>query len=68
MPDTVHLSVRALIGFVMRSGNADSHFDFSRMREGSRLHRLVQEKAGEGYQAEVPLETTLRYMKRMRDM
>ncbi|MBE6611175.1 MAG: DEAD/DEAH box helicase [Ruminococcaceae bacterium] len=61
MPDVVHISVRELVAFVMRRGNADSHFNFARMREGTRLHRIVQEKAGQGYQPEVALETNIEY-------
>ncbi len=61
MSEIIHISVRELVGFVMRNGNADSRFDFARMQTGSRLHRIVQAKAGEGYQAEVPLEATIEY-------
>ncbi len=61
MPMTVNISVRELVGFVLRSGSADSISRLSRMREGTRLHKLVQERAGEGYFPEVPLSCDIEY-------
>lgn len=52
----VHLAVRQLAEFLLRSGDIDSRFaGFDRAQEGARIHRRLQKAAGEGYQAEVPL-------------
>ena len=53
----VDISVREIVGFVMRSGSIDRPIaSFSRLRQGTKLHQLVQSRAPEGYIPEVPLE------------
>ena len=55
------VSVRELVEFLLRSGDLDNRTGGSvgDMLEGSRLHRMIQESAGEDYAPEVWL--TLRY-------
>jgi len=58
----VDISVRELIAFVMRSGSVDRPYaTYSRLRQGTRLHKMVQQKGGEGYTPEVPLECDIEY-------
>ena len=55
----VHLSVRSLVEFLYRSGDLDNRSRTNpelAMREGNRIHRLLQKKGGAGYRAEVPLK------------
>ena len=50
----VHLPIRQLVEFLLRTGSIDSRFTgFDRANEGARIHRKLQKAAGEGYQAEV---------------
>lgn len=56
--DTVKVSVRTLVEFIMRGGDLDSgsgRMDADAMQEGSRLHRKIQKGMGSNYTAEVPL-------------
>lgn len=56
---TVALSVRALVEFVLRRGSIDSRFTgLDRAAEGSRIHRRLQKAAGEHYKAEVVMKAT----------
>lgn len=64
----IHISVRNLVEFIMRSGDIDSRRSVKAtelaMQEGSRIHRMLQHKAGSNYEAEVPMKyhyTTDRY-------
>ena len=55
----VHLSVRSLVEFIYRSGDLDNRSRTSpelAMREGNRIHRMLQKKGGPGYRAEVGLK------------
>ena len=55
----VYLSVRSLVEFVYRSGDLDNRSRTSpelAMREGNRIHRMLQKKGGPGYHAEVGLK------------
>lgn len=55
----VHLSVRSLVEFLYRSGDLDNRSRTSpelAMREGNRIHRMLQKKGGAGYHAEVNLK------------
>ena len=55
----VHLSVRNLVEFIYRSGDLDNRSRTSpqlAMREGNRIHRMLQKKGGPGYHAEVGLK------------
>lgn len=50
----IHLPIRQLVEFLLRTGSIDSRFaGFDRANEGARIHRKLQKAAGEGYQAEV---------------
>lgn len=55
----IRISVRDLVGFILRSGDLDSRrgslADKEAMQKGSRIHRKIQRQMGAGYQAEVPL-------------
>lgn len=52
----IHLSVKDLVAFALRSGSIDNRFGgFDRAREGAAIHRRLQKMAGERYEAEVPL-------------
>ena len=51
---TVHLPIRQLVEFLLRTGSIDSRFTgFDRALEGAHIHRKLQKAAGGGYQAEV---------------
>ena len=51
---SIHLPIRQLVEFLLRTGSIDSRFaGFDRANEGARIHRKLQKAAGEGYQAEV---------------
>ena len=51
---SIHLPIRQLVEFLLRTGSIDSRFTgFDRANEGARIHRKLQKTAGEGYQAEV---------------
>lgn len=55
----LHISVRHLVEFLMRSGDIDNRkvgkLSENIMQEGSRIHRKLQKAAGSGYAAEVSL-------------
>ncbi|MBR1650187.1 MAG: ATP-dependent DNA helicase [Lachnospiraceae bacterium] len=55
----IHISVRGLVEFLLRSGDIDSRSasgsQLSAMQEGSRIHRMIQGKMGPDYRVEVPL-------------
>ena len=56
---TISLSVRSLVEFVLRSGSIDSRFSGAdRALEGTRIHRKLQKAGGENYQAEVVMKAT----------
>lgn len=55
------ISVRNLIEFILRSGDIDNRIGSApdeAMKEGARLHRLLQSRAGSDYRAEVSLAYT----------
>ncbi len=52
----VRISVRNLVEFMMRSGDIDNRHQGSPeniMQEGSRIHRMIQQRMGADYRAEV---------------
>lgn len=54
---SIHISVRELVEFIMRSGDIDnrqksSADPLSAMLEGARLHRMIQSRMGPDYHAE----------------
>lgn len=54
----VHISVRGLVEFILRSGDIDNRKAASpenAMQEGGRIHRMIQRRMGPSYQAEVSL-------------
>ncbi len=56
--DTVHISVRRLVEFILRSGDIDNRIAGSEkdaMQLGGKLHRKIQKQMGAGYRAEVPV-------------
>ena len=55
----IHISVRNLVEFILRSGNIDnrrSKAPEDAMQEGSRIHRMIQRRMGPDYHAEVGLK------------
>ncbi|MDD7592996.1 MAG: helicase C-terminal domain-containing protein [Peptoniphilaceae bacterium] len=58
----IHVGVRTLIEFVMRSGDIDSSYRSARrMREGQLVHQRIQKAYGPGFESEVSFQnrTTL---------
>lgn len=57
--DTIKISVRNLVEFVMRGGDIDNRrlggAERDAMQAGSRIHRKIQRRMGADYQAEVSL-------------
>ena len=54
----VHVSVRNLVEFILRSGDIDNRKGRARdnaMQEGSRIHRMIQRRMGSSYHAEVSM-------------
>ena len=54
----IHVSVRNLVEFILRSGNIDNRRAASpenAMQEGGRIHRMIQRSMGSDYHAEVLL-------------
>lgn len=62
---TIRISVRELVEFICRSGDIDnrrsSAGDLSAMREGARIHRMIQQRQGADYKPEVSLRLILRF-------
>jgi DNA excision repair protein ERCC-2 len=57
---TIHLSVKDLVAFVLRSGSIDNRLGgFDRAREGAAIHRRLQKMAGDHYEPEVPLRRSV---------
>ena len=60
--ETIRISVRNLVEFILRSGDIDNRkggmADKEAMQLGSRLHRKIQGSMRGDYQAEVPLKET----------
>ncbi len=56
--NTIRLSVRRLVEFVLKSGDIDNRRRATKdaMQEGSRIHRMIQKRMGSAYQSEVPLK------------
>ena len=58
---TYEISVRALVEFILRSGNIESGFaSNARALEGTRLHQKLQKAEKEGYEKEVAFQNTVR--------
>lgn len=58
----IRISVRYLVEFILRSGDITSSktkADPESMQMGSRMHRRIQKKMGDNYEAEVPLSITV---------
>lgn len=52
----INISVRALVEFLLRSGDIDNRrvgAPENAMQEGGRIHRMIQKRMGEGYEDEV---------------
>ncbi len=58
--ETIRISVRNLVEFVMRSGDLDNRRSQGAKKEamqaGSRLHRKIQKRMGADYRAEAALK------------
>ena len=58
--EVIRLSVRALVEFMLRSGDIDARrggwADREAMQVGARAHRKIQKSRGPAYRAEVPLK------------
>lgn len=61
--ETIKISVRNLVEFILRSGDIDNRqgkaAQKEAMQEGSRIHRKIQRRMGASYQSEVPLKIEL---------
>lgn len=61
--ETIRISVRNLVEFLLRSGSIDNRrggmADKEAMQLGSRLHRKIQGRMSSSYQPEVPLRYTI---------
>lgn len=61
--NTIKISVRNLVEFIMRSGDLDNSRggvrDAEAMNEGSRIHRKIQKRMGSNYRAEFSLSITI---------
>lgn len=58
----VRISVRALVEFVLRSGDIDNRRSGAAQKDamaaGTRIHKKIQKRMGRNYRAEVPLKYT----------
>ncbi|KNF07858.1 Rad3-like DNA helicase [Gottschalkia purinilytica] len=60
--NTIKISVRNLVEFVLRSGDLNVRFmSANRALEGTKAHQKVQKNAGENYKSEVHLSYALEY-------
>lgn len=59
MSESIHISVRNLVEFILRSGDIDNRKDAGgdpdAMQEGVRIHKKIQKSMPAGYRAEVSL-------------
>ena len=56
----IEIPIRDLVEFILRSGDIDNRVaqgDMNAMQDGSRLHRKLQQSAGEDYSSEVRMKT-----------
>ena len=60
---TIKISVRNLVEFILRSGDIDQRIsggmDRNAMQLGSKMHRKIQRRMGSNYYAEVPLKLSI---------
>ncbi|MCR4782128.1 MAG: ATP-dependent DNA helicase [Lachnospiraceae bacterium] len=60
-----HISVRNLVEFVFKSGDIDDRFGGNdpviSMREGQRIHKMIQRNQASGYVPEVMLKTLVKF-------
>lgn len=59
--EEIRVSVRGLVEFILRHGDIDNRrqgVPDNAMQEGSRIHRMIQQRQGAEYQAEVVLRYT----------
>ncbi len=61
--NTVSVSVRDLVEFILRSGDIDnrrkSGQDVQAMLEGAKIHRMIQQGMGSSYHSEVYLKEVI---------
>ncbi|MBO4904165.1 MAG: ATP-dependent DNA helicase [Lachnospiraceae bacterium] len=64
MVPQIHISVRGLVEFIMRSGDIDRRRNTGSgpevMLEGANIHRMIQRRMGKSYHAEVYLKCIIR--------
>ena len=61
---TIRISVRNLVEFILRSGDIDNRVasaDKDAMQLGAKIHRKIQRQMGSEYQAEVTLRTKIEF-------
>ncbi len=64
--DRISISVRALVEFILRSGDIDERHRSGKadaMQEGSRIHRMIQKRQGPEYRAELPVRHIISFEK-----
>lgn len=65
--NTIKISVRNLVEFILRSGSLDNRIagsaDTDAMKEGSKIHRMIQKQMGSNYDAEVALSIMIPIIK-----
>lgn len=62
--DRISVSIRALVEFLLRSGDIDNRHRSAKadaMQEGSRIHRMLQKREGTDYHPEVSLRHIIEY-------
>ena len=58
----INVSVRNLVEFILRSGSIDSKFTgSSRAVQGTKIHKMIQNKSVEDYTPEVMLKTSMEF-------
>lgn len=56
----IRLSVRNIVEYVLMSGNLDATVgSLGRMQEGTKVHRMLQSKAPEGYESEYEVKSVI---------
>ena len=62
--NSMKVSVRGLVEFILRSGNIEDQRGTGgegAMQEGAKIHRMIQGSMAQDYQAEVPLQWTFKW-------
>lgn len=60
MKDTIKISVREIVEYILQSGDINSGFvGMSAAADGTRIHKMIQQMRPEGYMAEIPVSIAL---------